>query len=373
MSSFAERAQLGIRGLRAYDPGHDLVALRRELPARLLTELGSNENSYGCSATVVPAIRAELAELYRYPDPLGGELKRALAAQLGIAREQILLGNGSHEILMQLAQVFAGPGDDVVMSRYGFAVYALAAQAAGARCVQAEALAADSTRALGHDLEAVAAAMTANTRLVYLANPNNPTGTWFGRRELGAFLDGLPHDALVVVDEAYHEYVDDPDIGSALELLPRHSRLIVTRTFSKAYGLAGLRVGYAVAQAEAVAVLERIRESFNVNTLALAAAEAAVGDQAHVQFVRQQNALERDWLADELRARGFATADSQTNFLLSRFGADCAAIEQGLLQRRVVPRPMQGYGLPDYLRITVGRRDENLRLLRALDEIFGRC
>lgn len=367
---FLSWATQALRGLKAYDPGHDLVALRRAR-ADVLTELGSNENSYGPSPAVATAIRSALGDTYRYPDPLGGDLKRALAAHLGVAVERLLLGNGSHELLMQIAQAFCGSDQEVVASRYGFAVYALAAQAAGARLVLAEALPADAAMARGHDLEAISRAVTAATRIVYLANPNNPTGTWFTRRELERFLDGLAHQVLVVVDEAYHEYVDETDVGTALSLIDRYPGLIVTRTFSKAYGLAGLRVGYAVAHPQVITVLERIRESFNVNALGLVAAEAALADPAHVAHVRERNALERDWLADELNTRGLGTAASQTNFLLSRFGPRCADIEAGLLERGVVLRPMRGYGLPDYLRITVGRRDENLRLLRALDEVLA--
>ena len=368
---FVRLAQPAFQRLKAYDPGHDLVALRRGSAGRELIELGSNENSYGCSPTVVPAIRAALADVYRYPDPLGGDLKRALAAHWSIEPAQIILGNGSHELLMQIAQVFAGPGCEVVASQFGFAVYAIAAQAAGARFVAAPALPADAAIPRGHDLDAIAAAVGADTRIVYLCNPNNPTGTWFARRELEAFLDGLTHDCLVVVDEAYNEYVDEPDIGTAVALLPRHPRLIVARTFSKAYGLAGLRIGYALAHPDLIAVLERVRESFNVNNLGLAAAEAALGDPLHVKHVRERNALERDWLADELGGRGFPAGPSQTNFLLVDFGADCARIEASLLKQGVVPRPMAGYGLPQHLRITVGRRDENLALLQALDQLRG--
>ena len=370
---FTALAAAPIRALKAYDPGHDILALRARFADRGLTELGSNENSLGPSPLVAAALQAQLADLYRYPDPLGGRLKQALSALHGVAPAQIVLGNGSHELLMQLAQVFAGAGDEVLMSQYGFAVYAIAAAAVGASVVQAPALPADAAMALGHDLEAIAAAVGPRTRLIYLCNPNNPTGTWFPRADLAAFLDGLAHEVVVVVDEAYQEYVDEPDAGSALALLPRHPRLLVARTFSKAYGLAGLRAGYVVGHPELVALIERVRESFNLNLFALAGAEAAIGDQAHIARVCRANACERDWLADELRARGFATANSQTNFVLSRFGARCAAIEAGLLERGVVLRPMRGYGLPEYLRITVGQRDENLRLLAALDTVLAAC
>jgi histidinol-phosphate aminotransferase len=204
---------------------------------------------------------------------------------------------------------------------------------------------------------------------VYLANPNNPTGTWFASAALDRLLHTLPRDILVVVDEAYAEYVTDPELPSAVALLPRHPNLIVTRTFSKAYGLAGLRVGYALAHPELVAVMERLRESFNVNNVGLAAANAALADQRHIASVRERNTVEREALAGSLRERGHFVHPSQTNFLLVEFGTNTAAIEAALVARGAVLRPMVGYGLPDCLRITVGTGDENRRLLWLLDEI----
>ena len=370
--AFAALAQPGIRGLRAYDPGLDLVALRRVHPLGALVELGSNENSHGPSPAARAALLASLDALYRYPDPLGGDLKRALAARHGLPVEQFLLGNGSHELLMMLAQVFAGPGQEVLASQYGFAVYALAAQAAGARLRLAEAFPpGHPTMPRGHDLDALAAGVVPHTRLVYLANPNNPTGTWFSTGEFERFLRSVPPTVLVVVDEAYLEYVTDPALVSAAGLLDRHANLVVTRTFSKAYGLAGLRVGYLMAAPGLVAVMERVRESFNVNGPGLAACEAALGDSVHLARVRRDNAAEREALADAFRARELLVAASQTNFLLVDFGRDARSIEAGLVARGVVPRPMRGYGLPTCLRLTVGVRDENRRLLQALDEVLA--
>lgn len=368
-AAFAALAQPGIQRLRAYDPGLDLVALRRAHAG--LVELGSNENSLGPSPAARAAAAAGLAELHRYPDPLGGDLRRAIAAHHGLEPARVLLGNGSHELLMMLAQAFAGPGLDVVASRYGFAVYALAAQAAGARLLLAEALPAGHAMARGHDLDALAAALTPQTRLVYLANPNNPTGTWFSGAAFEAFLARVPRTTLVVLDEAYLEYVTDPALPSAVRLLARFPNLVVTRTFSKAHGLAGLRAGYLLAAPGLVAVMERLRESFNVNGPALAACEAALADSGHVEHVRRANAAEREALADALLARDLAVSPSQTNFLLVDFGREAAPIEAGLVARGVVPRPMAGYGLPTCLRLTVGTRDENRRLLQALDEVLA--
>ncbi len=369
---FDALTQAGIRALRAYDPGHDLVALRREA-VDALTELGSNENSHGPSPKALAAARAALDEAFRYPDPLGGDLKRALAAKLGVATSQILLGNGSHEFLMQFAQVFAGTGDEVVASRHGFAVYALAAQAAGASLVLADSQSRDAAMPLGHDLDAMAAVISERTKLVYLANPNNPTGTWFDAAAFDAFIRRVPDDVIVVVDEAYAEYVDVPAWRSALDWLPTQPNLIVTRTFSKAYALAGLRVGYAVGDANAIAVMERVRESFNVNGPALAAAEAALADVQHLQAGVEATRRDRAVLSASLAQRGWKVWPSQTNFLLVEFGADTANIERGLLAHGVVLRPMAGYGLPECLRITVGSAEENARLLAALDAVTGRA
>jgi histidinol-phosphate aminotransferase len=219
---------------------------------------------------------------------------------------------------------------------------------------------------LGHDLEAMAAGVRADTRIVYLANPNNPTGTWFDDAVLARFLARVPATTLVVVDEAYHEFVDAPGLTGALQFLPRFPNLVVTRTFSKAHALAGLRVGYAISAPEVAAVLERLRESFNVNGLALAAAEAALGDQAHVARAKVWNLAERELLVDRLRARGLRVLPSQTNFVLVDFARDAIPVESALFQRGVIARPMGGYGLPQCLRISVGSRGENERLLDAL-------
>lgn len=221
----------------------------------------------------------------------------------------------------------------------------------------------------GHDLAALQATIGPRTKLVYLANPNNPTGTWFGAEAFVEFLRAVPEDLIVVVDEAYAELADAPDYASALALLPRHPNLVVTRTFSKAYGLAALRVGYAVAHPALVAILDRVRESFNVNALGLAAAQAALGDAAHLAASVAGNASQRSALARALRERGWSVAPSQTNFLLVEFGADAARIEAGLVERGVVVRPMGGYGLGGCLRITVGTAHDNASLLEALDAL----
>ena len=361
----AQFANAPTAALRAYDPGHDLPALRRAHGAAL-AELGSNENALGPSPKALSAMREAIADAYRYPDPKGGALRQALATHLGIEVERIALGNGSHELLMLLAQCFAGPGSSTVYSEFGFAVFPIATAAAGAQGIRVPAFARDHARCYGHDLDAIAAAVRADTRLIWLANPNNPTGSWFSEAELDALLARVPASTLVVVDEAYHEFVDEAGPRSALASSARHPNLVVTRTFSKAYALAGLRVGYLVADPSVVAVIERLRESFNVNGIALAAAEAALADRAHLAHVRDWTLAERAWLAGELAARGYDVRPSQTNFLLVDLGHDATELERHLFERGVIVRPMGGYGLGHALRISIGRHDENERLLAAL-------
>ena len=351
--------------LRAYDPGHDLPALRLQHGAAL-AELGSNENALGPSPLAIAAMRAALDSSHRYPDPKGGSLKRALGTHLGVAGSRIALGNGSHELLMLLAQCFADAHTSVVFSEFGFAVFPIATAAAGALPIRVAAFGRAHAMRYGHDLAAIAAAVRADTRIVFLANPNNPTGSWFDESELAALLDSVPATTLVVVDEAYHEFADADGPRSALQFVDRHPNLIVTRTFSKAYALAGLRIGYFVADASVVGVLERLRESFNVNAVALAGAEAALADQEYLRHAREWTTQERGWLAAELRARGIDVLPSQTNFLLVDLARDAAALERQLFDRGVIVRPMAGYGLAHTLRISIGSRAENERLLAAL-------
>ena len=352
--------------LRAYDPGHDLPALRKRFGAEI-AELGSNENPLGPSPRAVEAMRGALAETFRYPDPRGLSLKTALSARLGVGTDRIALGNGSHELLMLLAQCFADSTHSVVFSQYGFAVFPIATAAAGAIALRVPALPRSHPSApYGHDLDAIAAAVRADTRIVYLANPNNPTGTWFDDAALDDFVARVPRDVLIVVDEAYSEYVDASGLTSALRLAGRYPNLVVTRTFSKAYGLAGLRVGYFIAHPSVVEVIERLRESFNVNNVALAAAEAALSDAEHLAEVRAFNGAERAWLVDALKSRGYAPLPSQTNFVLVDVGGDAAQFEKRLFERGVIVRPMQGYGFRDAVRISVGNRTENQRLADAL-------
>jgi len=362
----ARLANAATAKLRPYDPGHDLPALRERF-GDAIAELGSNENPRGPSPRALKVMRAALGETFRYPDPRGMVLKRALTGHLDVGVERIALGNGSHELLMLLAQCFADAKHSIVFSQFGFAVFPIATAAADARAICVPALPrSDRAAPLGHDLGAMAKSIRRDTRIAYLANPNNPTGTWFEDAALEKFLAAVPRDVVVVVDEAYHEYVEAPGLSTALAFADRYPNLVVTRTFSKAYGLAGMRVGYLVAHPSVVSVLERLRESFNVNNVALAGATAALGDKPWLAKARAFNRAEREWLREELLERGYRCLPSQTNFLLCVLARDASKLEQHLFERGVIVRPMSGYGLPRALRISVGSRAENRRLLRAL-------
>jgi histidinol-phosphate aminotransferase len=352
----------GVRRLRAYDPGHDPGTLRRERGWDDLVELGSNENGLGPA----PAVRAALAggdfAWQRDPDPAGRRLKAVLSAIHGLEPGCFVLGNGSHELLVLLAETLCEPGDEVVYAQYGFAVFRIAALGAGAEPVEVPA-----TAALGADPDGFIARFGPRTKLVYLANPNNPTGTVWDRATLLRVLAALPERAIFVLDEAYAELVAGGAVPNGMTLLADHPRLVVTRTFSKAYGLAGLRIGYAAMHPELARVLERTRLSFNVSLIGLEAARLALAETAHLARVRAWTERQRAELIAGLAARGLRLYPSPANFVLVDFGRPAAPIEAALLERRVVVRPMGGYGLAQHLRITVGQPEEHARLLAALD------
>ena len=364
---FLALAQPGVQKLSPYVPGKPVDELARELnldPAGIV-KLASNENPLGPSPKALEAVRGELAEMTRYPDGNGFELKRRLAARCGVQASQVTLGNGSNDVLDLVARAYLGPGLNAVFSQYAFAVYPIATQAVGA---QGKVVPATD---FGHDLEAMLAAIDGQTRVVFIANPNNPTGTWFGPQALSAFLERVPENVLVVLDEAYIEYAQGDELPDGLDYLARHPNLLVSRTFSKAYGLAALRVGYAISSSQIADVLNRVRQPFNVNSLALAAACAALDDQDYLVRSRQANDAGMAQLEDGLRALGLAWIPSRGNFIAVDFARDTAAINQALLREGVIVRPVAGYGMPNHLRVSIGTAQENTRFLAALTQVLG--
>lgn len=353
--------------LSPYKPGKPVEELTRELGISDVIKLASNENPRGPGSAVRGALEAAAGSLQRYPDGNGFRLKQALARHLGVAPAQITLGNGSNDVLDLAATMAITPGAGGVIAEHAFVVYSLAITIRGGRLLRVPA------RDYGADLPAMLEAVDDDTAIVFLANPNNPTGTWVAESELTAFLDALPPHVWMVLDEAYFEYVDAADYPDGLQLLERYPNLIVTRTFSKIYGLAGLRVGYAVSSPEAADLLNRVREPFNVNSLALAGAEAALADPDYLAESRRLNAEGLTQLIAGVEALGLSYIPSAGNFLTVAVPGSGAGerVYQALLREGVIVRPVAEYGLPDHLRVTVGEPAENARFLDALTRVLG--
>lgn len=350
-----------IRAISPYLPGKPITQLSRELgiPAERIIKLASNENPLGMSPKARIAVEKAIASLERYPDDF--ELKSALASHTGLGMERFVLGNGSNDVLDLVARVFLAHGRSAVFSQHAFAVYPLATISAGADAIAVPA------REFGHDLEAMLRAIRPDTRLVWIANPNNPTGTFLPYPQLKAFLAAVPSDVVVVIDEAYNEYIPPPERIDTAEWLSEFPNLVITRTFSKIYGLAGLRIGYAMASAEVADLMNRVRQPFNCNNLAIAAATAALEDEA---FVARSYALNRagmEQIVGGLKRLGYSYLPSHGNFLAFNAG-DAASLNQNLLKQGVIVRPIAGYAMPEWLRVTIGNENENARFLEALEK-----
>jgi histidinol-phosphate aminotransferase len=362
-----EQSPAYIRGIAPYQPGKPIGELAREmgLDEKKIIKLASNENPLGVSPKARKAIERELADLSRYPDGNAFELKAAIAQRYGLRPERLVVGNGSNDLLELVAAAFLAPGRAAVYSQHAFAVYPLATQARGAQGIVVPA------KSFGHDLPAMRKAITPETRVVFVANPNNPTGTFVPWRELEIFVQSVPADVIVVIDEAYTEYLPPEKRYDSLAWIDRHPNLVVTRTFSKVYGLAGLRVGFGVMDPKIADLLNRVRQPFNVNSLALAAATAALDDEA---FVEKSAAMNRDGMARldaEFKRLGIAYIPSSANFVTFRIAPidhkpQAASVYQKLLKQGVIVRPLAGYEMPDHLRVTVGTPEENERFLEAL-------
>ncbi len=353
----------GIAGLTPYVPGKPVSELERELGISDSIKLASNENPLGPGQRAREAIAAALGEIGFYPDGGGFDLRRAIAERHGVSPACVTLGNGSNDVLDLVARTFLQPGTESVFSEHAFAVYPISTQAVGATARVA------SARDYGHDLAAMAALVNERTRVVWIANPNNPTGTWLAADALRGFIDGLPRTCVVVVDEAYTEYVSEPDFPDASQWLESHPNLIVTRTFSKAHGLAALRVGYGLSDPRIADLLNRVRQPFNVNSLAQVAAAAAIRDQDHVAASVEINRAGMLQLTAAFDALRLSYIPSVGNFVTVDLGRPAAPINEGLLRQGVIVRPVANYGLPHHLRISIGLPEQNARLIAALTEL----
>jgi histidinol-phosphate aminotransferase len=359
-----------VRGLQPYVPGKPIAELEREYGVHDIIKLASNENPLGPGPRTRAAMSQALQDIGLYPDGSGFELKRQLAAHHRIAPECLTLGNGSNDVLVLLAEAFLTPGTEAIYSEYCFAVYPIVVQASGASARVAKALPPDAAMPLGHDLGAMTSLLSARTRLIFVANPNNPTGTWIEPQELLTFLRALPPATIAVVDEAYFEYSRGADCPDATQWLDRLPNLVVTRTFSKAYGLAGLRVGYAISQPAIAETLNRLRQPFNVNSVALAAASAALGDLEHLRQSVELNGAALEELRAGLAKLGLGVLPSAGNFILVDLQRPADPVFEGLLRRGVIARPVGNYGLPNHLRITTGTLEQTRRAVAALGEVL---
>ena len=348
-----------IRSISPYQPGKPITELAREmgLAVEKIVKLASNENPLGMSPKARRAVEAEISGVARYPDQF--DLIQALSSHSGLAREQIVLGNGSNDLLDLIARVFLAPGRSAVFAQHAFAVYPLATLSTGADLIAVPA------KHFGHDLDAMRAAIRPETRLIWIANPNNPTGTFLPYAQVRAFLATLPADVIVVLDEAYNDYLPPSERQDAGQWIQEFPNLVVVRTFSKIYGLAGLRVGYALAAPEVADLINRVRQPFNVNNLALAAAMAALDDHVFLAESYELNRRGLEQIIAGLKRLGLEHIPAHGNFVTFKT-EQAAVVNQKLLQQGVIVRPIAGYGLPDWLRVTIGTESENAVFLQAL-------
>jgi len=359
-----------VRAIAPYQGGKPIAEVAREfgLDEAKIIKLASNENPLGMPESARQAMLKAVSDIGRYPDSNGFELKQAITAKYGVPQEWITLGNGSNDILELAAHAFVQPGQAVVFAQYSFAVYPLATQAVGGRAIAVPA------KNFGHDLAAMAAAITPDTKLVFIANPNNPTGTFIPAAEIEAFLKKVPQDVVVVLDEAYNEYLAPEQQYDSVQWVKQYPNLLVSRTMSKAYGLAGLRIGFGIAQPAITDLLNRIRQPFNVNSMAQAAAVAALTDREFLKKSAQLNADGYRQLTNAFDAMDIEYVPSYGNFVLIRVGTDDGAgarVNLALLKRGIIVRPVGNYGLPQWLRVSIGLPEENEAFIAALKQVLG--
>ncbi|PHS73464.1 MAG: histidinol-phosphate transaminase [Cycloclasticus sp.] len=362
---FCDLANESINGLSVYQPGKPIDELQREFGLKDVIKLASNENPLGPSNFVKDVIKQNIDELSQYPDGNGFHLKNALVKKLGVTADMIALGNGSNDILDTIARVFLERGREAIYSEHAFVVYSMATQSVGATARVSKA------KAYGHDLAAMNALVNDKTSVVFIANPNNPTGTWLKPNKLLAFIQSVPKHVIVVLDEAYCEYLDQSELPNTVEWLQQYQNLIITRTFSKAYGLAGLRVGYALSHSDIADLLNTVRQPFNVNSLGLVAAQAALGDDAYIEKSRKLNQQGLRQLEAGFDRLGLNYIPSVANFIAVDVGQKALDIYQELLREGVIVRPIAAYKMPNHLRVSVGLENENDKFLQAVAKVLS--
>lgn len=355
----------GVKTLSPYQAGKPIEELERELGISNIIKLASNENPFGFPESAKQAIINQLNELTRYPDANGFELKATIAKKFGVKAEQITLGNGSNDLLELFAHTFADQDDEIIYSQYAFVVYPLVTKAINATAREIPA------KNWGHDLAAFLAAINEKTKLIFIANPNNPTGNFLTHNEIDAFLAKVPENVLVVLDEAYTEFTAEQERVDSFALSAKYPNLIISRSLSKAYGLAGLRIGYAVSNPEIADLLNRVRQPFNCNSLALAAAQAVLNDDEFVKKVAENNRLEMARYEAFCTAQGLEFIPSKGNFITIDFKRPAMPIYEELLREGVIVRPIAGYGMPNQLRVSIGLPEENDRFFAALLKVLG--
>lgn len=363
MTSVWEVANSRLRDLAVYEPGKPIEETARELGVdpSTIVKLASNENPLGPSPKAIQAMRDALKDAHLYPDGSGFYLRNALAVKLRVTPENLILGNGSNEVIEFLGHAFLNPGDDVITCQYAFIVYKLLATAFGVRTIEIP------TPGYQQDLDATLDSVTSKTRVIFIPNPNNPTGTLISQRAIDRFMSRVPDNIIVVFDEAYFEFIDDPP--DTLRFVREGRNVVVLRTFSKIHGLAGLRIGYGVARPEIIEVLHKTRQPFNVNSVAQAGAIAALDDEAHLCETKRVTDEGRVYLQEQFAGIRIPFVPAAANFLMVNVGDGCALFQK-LLQRKIIVRPLKGYGLPEWVRISVGTMEENKKLIAALTEVI---
>lgn len=361
---FLQVANLGVQSLSPYQAGKPIEELERELGISNIIKLASNENPFGFPDSAKQAIQKQLDDLTRYPDSNGFELKAVIAKKFGLNPNQITLGNGSNDLIELIAHTFAAEDDEIIFSQYAFIVYPLISKAINAKAREIPA------KNWGHDLAGFLAAINDNTKLIYIANPNNPTGNFLTGEEIDAFLAEVPEHIIVALDEAYTEFTAENERVDSFTLLQKYPNLIVSRSLSKAYGLAGLRIGYAVSNEEIAGLLNRVRQPFNCNSLALAAAVAVMNDDTFVAKVAENNRIELERYEAFCQKYNLTYIPSKGNFITIDFKQPAAPIYDALLHEGVIVRPIAGYGMPNHLRISIGLPEENQRLFDALIKVL---